>query len=288
MDPSRGPTRRQLLHMLGAAAAVGTGFALGLWRKWATAPESQTAAAAPPASTTSSPATTAAPPTTAAPTTTTPPAPTTTTTSTTTTTTGLPPEPVALEVVGRAGWGAGSATGVLPPHTIERITVHHSAGMLTENRDAPGRLLDYQAFHQGRGFVDVAYHFMIDRNGHVYQARDFGIPGETFTDYDPTGHFLPMCDGNFEEQEISAAQFDALVDLIAWAVVNFDVGVDTITGHRDHAATACPGEDLYRTVADGTMATRVAERIASGGVELTLLSDSEAQQRVAAIEAGEA
>lgn len=193
-----------------------------------------------------------------------------------------------LAVIERDGWGAGGQRGEFPAHTVERITVHHSAGLLLDNREAPERVLGYQRFHQGRGFVDLAYHFAIDVAGNVYEGRDPAIPGETFTSYDPTGHFLPMCIGNFEEQPIGEPQLGALVDVVTWAVTHFGVGADTITGHRDHAATACPGEALYALLVDGTLAARVTERLATGGVELAYLRGDEARARVAAIEAGDA
>lgn len=71
--------------------------------------------------------------------------------------------------------------------------------------------------------------------------------------YDPTGHFLPSLDGMFDEfwydpddddedpdgaDGLSEAQLGALIDLLAWASVEFDVDPVEITGHRDHAATA--------------------------------------------------
>ena len=198
----------------------------------------------PPVPTTTQPAPppqTNAPPTTTSPTTTSPPATTTSTPASTTSTTGVATGTRTLDVIERAGWGAGSQIGDFPSHTVDRITVHHSAGVLSDNRRAPGRLRGYQTRHQDRGFVDVAYHFMIDLNGNVYEARDHSIPGETFTSYDPTNHFLPMLDANFETQGVNAAQLSSLVSLVAWAVEFFGVGVETIAGHRDYAATSVRG-----------------------------------------------
>jgi hypothetical protein len=193
-----------------------------------------------------------------------------------------------VEVIGRAAWGAAAQIGDLAAHTIERITVHHTASALTDNTRVPARILGYQSFHQDVGFVDLAYHMLIDANGNVYQARDSAIPGETFTNYDPTGHFLPVLDGNFDEQEVPQAQYEALIDVVAWASVEFGVGVDTIAGHRDFAATACPGASLYASIIDGTLQHRVDERLATGGVQLATLDPTAGAARIADVAAGQA
>ncbi len=290
-----GATRRQFLRLTVGFGALLTGAAFGLWRKsWGRSspqpPEAAAASTVPATTSGSSSAATVPPstvPATAAPTTTTTTSTTTTTAAPTTTTTTLPPGK-PIEVIERAAWGAGPLTASPPGHTIERITVHHSAGVLTDNTTAPTRIKRYQTFHQDRGFADIAYHFMIDRNGNVYEARDYGTVGETFTSYDPTGHFLPMLDGNFEEQDVTDAQFESLVDLVAWAITEFEVGVDTIAGHRDFTATLCPGESLYDRLADGSLQAAVAARLDAGGTRLVYLREQAALDRIAAISQGTA
>jgi hypothetical protein len=83
--------------------------------------------------------------------------------------------------------------------------------VLTENRLAPARLRDHQAYHQGQGWADLAYHFAIDRDGNVYEARPYSAPGDTFTNYDPAGHFLPVLEGDYREQEPTDRQLESWV-----------------------------------------------------------------------------
>ncbi len=110
--------------------------------------------------------------------------------------------------------------------------------------------------------------------------------GDTFTEYDPTGHFLVCCDGHFDQQGLPAAQLASLVDVLAWACGHFGVAPSTIAGHRDYAATTCPGRDLAALIADRRLRTLVETRIAGGGATLTPLCGEEGVERVAAIEAG--
>lgn len=252
-------TRRRFLWMLAGAAGLG-----GWWFR------DQISGAAPVAAPTTTSTTQPLP---SASTTTTAPAP---------PTTAAPP--VALEVIERAGWGARPATSAYGSHAVEHLTVHHTAVALDDNRRAPARLRGHQAYHQEQGWPDLAYHFAIDRDGNVYEARPFTAPGDTFTSYDPAGHFLPVLEGNFDDRQPADAQIESLVRLLAWAIAHFGVAVDEIGGHRDYAATSCPGDAVYEMIAGEAIQERVAGRLAAGGVALVMLRGEEAVARVAAIE----
>jgi len=58
------------------------------------------------------------------------------------------------------------------PHTISRMTLHHSAVALGDNRNIISRLRQDQRYHQDQlGSIDIAYHVGVDRNGHLYELR---------------------------------------------------------------------------------------------------------------------
>lgn len=191
-----------------------------------------------------------------------------------------------VEMICRKAWGAAKPRGEFERHRLKRLTVHHSAVLLTDNRDAPAHFRSHQRSHQARGWPDIAYHVLVDRNGNVYEGRPMSAIPDTATDYDPRGHFTVMCEGNFQEQRPSSAQVDALVDVFTWASERFHVAPRTIAGHREYAHTACPGDSLDRLIADGEIRRRVKDRLASGGIELVELCGTEGKQRVEDIEAG--
>jgi hypothetical protein len=199
------------------------------------------------------------------------------------------PAPAATrsrDLICRDAWGARRWRSGLRKHSIRRLTVHHSAVALTDNRQAPGRFRSHQLAHQDRGWPDIAYHYLIDRHGHIYKGRPHWAVGDTATDYDPRGHLLVMCEGNFAEQRPSRAQVAALVDVLAWACRRFDVPARTIRGHGHYAHTACPGTGLNRLLR-GTVQDRVRERLAAGGVRLERLCGRAGDRRVAKIGSGE-
>lgn len=215
------------------------------------------------------------------------------TVTTTTMTTAAAPTATMLaapkhsrRVICREAWGA-AGSKPYKKHTIERLTVHHTAGLLTDNSVAPNHLRSYQRTHQSRGMADFAYHLFIDGHGNIYEGRDITVVGQSFTSYDPTGHLLVVLDGNFEEQPVPAAQVDALVDVLAWATVEYGVSTSTIKGHRDYVSTACPGKALYAIVKDGSLAARAEDRI-HAGVTLEPVCGSSADALIRAIRSGNA
>lgn len=109
--------------------------------------------------------------------------------------------------------------------------------------------------------------------------------GDTGTNYDPTGHFLVCAEGDFNRQGIPAAQVAAVVDLLAWGSVHFGVEASNIRGHRDWAATSCPGDDFYPLISDGSLEQAVRDRVAAGAPSVSVLCGDPASQMVADIEA---
>ena len=190
-----------------------------------------------------------------------------------------------IAVIGRDGWGAVPAGAGMTEHTVGRLTVHHCAAVLESNADAPDHIRAHQAFHIGeRGWPDLAYHFAIDAAGNVYQGRDPAMAGDTATDYDPDGHLLICCEGNFDVQPLPGAQLAALETVLAWAAAAYGVGVDTIAGHGDYAATSCPGDAVRRLIEDGSLRRAVRARLGDGPVTLEIVTGEVAVTAVETIE----
>ena len=189
-----------------------------------------------------------------------------------------------FDAICREAWGARPPSDDYRRHHIRRLTIHHSGVPFHRNRDAPARFRSMQADHQSEGWPDIAYHMLIDRHGNVYRARPAWAKGNTRTNYDPRGHLLVMCIGNFDEQEVPRRQLAAAIDVLAWACERFDVRPRTIGGHRDYASTACPGDNLHRLIENGAVRRRVRNRLDQ--VRMHKLCGREGRRRVRAIEQG--
>ena len=203
--------------------------------------------------------------------------------------TSRPPAPSATSplLLCRDAWGARPARSGGRLHSITRLTLHHEGVVLGDNRNAPGRFRQDQRYHQDQlGWIDIAYHIGVDRNGNIYELRSTEIAGDTATDYDTTGHFLVLCEGDFDQEVVSEAQLHGAALAFAWAAQNFGIATDTLAGHRDLAQTSCPGANLYAHVSSGDLKRRIDDLLAAGGVDLQRVCGPDAAARVAAIEAG--
>jgi N-acetylmuramoyl-L-alanine amidase-like protein len=198
-----------------------------------------------------------------------------------------PPAAASAALLCRDAWGARPARPGGRPHTITRMTLHHEAVVLGDNRNAPGHLRQDQHYHQDQlGWVDIAYHVGVDRDGNIYQLRTPEIAGDTATDYDTTGHFLVLCEGDFDKEVVSEAQLHGAALAFAWATQTFHIAADTLAGHRDLAQTSCPGANLYAHISSGDLKRRIEDLLAAGTVNLQSVCGPDAAATVAAIEAG--
>jgi N-acetylmuramoyl-L-alanine amidase len=197
------------------------------------------------------------------------------------------PSVTSAQLLCRDAWGARPARAGGKPHSITRMTLHHEAVVLGDNRNAPGHLRQDQRYHQDQhGWIDIAYHVGVDRNGNIYELRSPKIAGDTATDYDTTGHFLVLCEGDFDQEVVSEAQLHGAALAFAWAAQNFGIATSTLAGHRDLAQTSCPGANLYAHLSSGDLKRRIDDLLAAGPVDLPLFCGPDAAARVAAIEAG--
>jgi hypothetical protein len=168
------------------------------------------------------------------------------------------------------------------------MTLHHEAVVLADNRNAPGHLRQDQRYQQDQlGWIDIAYHVGVDRNGNIYELRSTEIAGDTATAYDTTGHFLVLCEGDFDQEVVPEAQLRGAALVFAWAAKNFGIATDTLAGHRDLAQTSCPGANLYAHISSGDLKRRIDDLLAAGGVNLQHFCGPDAAARVASIEAGD-
>jgi hypothetical protein len=167
-----------------------------------------------------------------------------------------------LVVIQRHQWGWQPIPDSLANHQINKITIHHGGVDFPADKDPVEYLCNFQSWCRSeKGWIDIPYHFIIDLQGKIYEARPINLPGDTNTDYDPTGHALICVLGIYENQKINPNQLSSIINLSAFLVDYFDVSVDEIKGHKDYTETACPGKDLYKYLKNGEIQNRVKERL---------------------------
>lgn len=158
---------------------------------------------------------------------------------------GAGPKP---DIEPRSAWGALPASKPYEPMVPERISVHHTEAPLPMSRDAAvGELQAIQRFHQhGRGWIDIAYHFLIDGSGRIWEGRPLTLVGAHVKDKNDGNVGISIM-GDFSpgHQRPTAAQLASLIALTRWLSETYAIPAERIKGHRDQEQTSCPGKTLY-------------------------------------------
>jgi hypothetical protein len=194
----------------------------------------------------------------------------------------LAPRPAAAmairpDVVTRSEWGANEGMRQCGPFYADRLKVayvHHTAGGNTYSRaQADDVVRGIYAFHvRGRGWCDIAYNFLVDKFGRIYEGRYGGMAKPVIGGHAAgfnTGSAGVSAMGDFTSTEPSKAMIDAFKRLLAWRLdvahlrptgwttmvssgggtskygAGQTVTLRVITGHRDTSWTSCPGARLY-------------------------------------------
>jgi uncharacterized protein YbbC (DUF1343 family) len=171
--------------------------------------------------------------------------------------------PNDLKVITRAEWGWQPLERTIPEQNITKITIHHGGELFSDTTNMVQYLRHLQNWSRTeKNWIDIPYHFMIDLEGNIYEARPINYPGDTNTDYDVRGHALICVVGNYEVQKIKPVQLKSLAKLVAFLTQKYRVELKNIKGHKDYTnQTVCPGEDLYKYLADGTFIKMVEDEL---------------------------
>jgi hypothetical protein len=166
-------------------------------------------------------------------------------------------------VRGREAWNAAPPVQPFVPQTPKGVSLHHTGAYWNGNPGPAQYLRNIQHFHTGpqREWEDIAYHYLVDLDGVIWAGRPPTVRGNPSIYYDPTGLVLISFLGDFSSQEPSDVQLASSANTAAWLMKRYNMPATALTGHRDHAPTSCPGDNLYRCLKDGSFAARVREAL---------------------------
>ena len=179
------------------------------------------------------------------------------------------------DILTRADWGADERWRDGAPrynHAFQQVHVHHTASSNDYDRDdVPAMIRGMYRYHTyNLGWSDIAYNFLVDRFGRVWEGRAGGaarrVRGAHTLGFNATSTGVAVI-GNFDIIRPGRAVTDAVASVAAWKLSRWDgdplgtvrvvsegsdrfasgrtVTLPTIDGHRDTNETACPGGHLY-------------------------------------------
>ncbi len=186
-----------------------------------------------------------------------------------------------LEIAPRSAWADADPTGPLEaeaPGDVRFLLVHHTASSNDYSVDeVPGLLRSFYGYHTGpdKNWPDIAYNFMVDRFGGVWEARAGSIssPIKGSATGGSQGFALLCClVGNHDEAPPTPEAVASLARLLGWLAHTYDIAIgpgetttfvsrgssrwpegsavttSTISGHRDMSSTTCPGDHVVELI----------------------------------------
>lgn len=131
---------------------------------------------------------------------------------------------------------------------INEIIIHCSATRPDWMEESPGAAKrdEIRRWHLGRGWNDIGYHDLIDRDGSLITGRPINKVGAHCKGHNTgtIGVCLIGGHGSSEndefEQNYTTAQDDALRGYIEAQKMAFP-SISVVSGHNQYAAKACPG-----------------------------------------------
>lgn len=124
------------------------------------------------------------------------------------------------------------------------IVIHHTGNPTDDDLSAE----EIHESHLAQGWAGIGYHFVIRKDGSIELGRPMDTIGAHAYGYNNCSIGIHVC-GNFELAEPTPQQIESCATLVAWLAdkygIDIDTDTDTVVGHRDLMATACPGYTLY-------------------------------------------
>ncbi|XP_053394308.1 peptidoglycan recognition protein 1-like [Mercenaria mercenaria] len=159
------------------------------------------------------------------------------------------------DIISRSDWGAQSASKYIPnlKHPVEYAVIHHTASSSCSTIEkCKTYVRNTQSGHIDDPEIgsDIAYNFLVDKNGNVYEGRGWDKVGYHCGDWGINSNSIGIAViGNFMTREPSAEAQDAVKSLLEMAVYKRKLdSTYKLRGHRDVNGSACPGDKFYNLI----------------------------------------
>lgn len=146
-----------------------------------------------------------------------------------------------------------------PDQPKVRIVVHHTAELVSASTQAlsgaeslaaaKAEMRRMQDVHTAPPIRmdDIAYHYVIDWEGRIWEGRPLWAEGAHTWQNNPGSVGVSLM-GNFMKQRPTGAQLDALLALCDWLSSRYGISPYKILGHKDmpgNEDNECPGYHLH-------------------------------------------
>ena len=159
------------------------------------------------------------------------------------------PQQIPFAVVRRETWNAAPPKEPYTPHSPKMFTLHHTQAHFPKNYDEAVQEMQFiQDYHQnGRGWIDIGYHFLISPQGDIFEGRPVNVVGAHVKNMN-TGNVGISIMGNYHppvSQVPTEATVHSFIELGKYLKTEYDISISSFYAHRDIGQTDCPGDVLY-------------------------------------------
>lgn len=162
-----------------------------------------------------------------------------------------------MEIIPASKWGREITENAprIRSAAIVELTVHYTGAPAVNvaKNDVAAYIKRIEREHKarpGENMSTLGYNFLIDEFGRVWEGRGWGTRnGANGTQSNDTSISVCILVG-VKDNKISPVVIDAVRALRAEASRRFKREL-IVKGHRDHKATSCPGEEIYKLVRNG-------------------------------------
>ncbi|MEM7624405.1 MAG: peptidoglycan recognition family protein [Planctomycetota bacterium] len=134
---------------------------------------------------------------------------------------------------------------------VKKITIHHEGWTpftATSAAATYDRIESIRQIHtRDRGWSDIGYHFIIDRQGRIVEGRPLAYQGAHVSENNPHNMGILVL-GNFEKQTPSKKQVEALGRFTRQMMKAHRVPASRVRTHKEINPTQCPGRHLQAQV----------------------------------------
>lgn len=156
-----------------------------------------------------------------------------------------------IEIVDRAAWGADPPRWDYHPISPfqETLILHHAAGALASDDDIVSlndlrRIKGIQDYHHDRGWNDIAYSFLFDHDGFLFEGRGFDVANGATRGWGARSYALCVM-GHYDIQTPDPLLAERVAAVVVWGYHHHRWPLSITGGHRDFGSTSCPGSLLY-------------------------------------------
>ncbi|MDF1510837.1 holin family protein [Bacillus phage vB_Bacillus_1020A] len=123
-----------------------------------------------------------------------------------------------------------------PIKKVTKVVCHHPA-------HPTWGIMEIHNYHKNsKGWAGIGYNYLICKDGRIQEGRGKNVGAHCSGRNSDT---LGVCfQGDFDKQQMTDAQVKAGGWLIAKLIKEHGLQINDVLGHRDLAATACPGKNF--------------------------------------------